>query len=102
MQASALATTQFMNGLRSLFQGRSGISRVTVFNNPWYLIAAVGLSACNLPETIPYIFRHALSDAQNNDERRVVANKMREALFKSGLTAGYSKVAVAEVIAWPL
>jgi hypothetical protein len=91
MHASTLASVQFMNGLRTLYQTRSGLSRVTVTNNPWYIVAAVGFSACNQPEAVPDIFRHALKDAENDGDRRIVANKMREALFKSGLTAGYSK-----------
>ncbi|KAJ3500009.1 hypothetical protein NLJ89_g9983 [Agrocybe chaxingu] len=78
--------------------------------NPWYIVAAVAFSASNRPEGVRRVFEHVLADLrsanassghsqtvdhQSSDaaqlEERVLARKMREALFKSGLICGYPR-----------
>lgn len=84
----------------------SGI-QVTVFiviQNPWYIVTIVALTAGNRPEGIPLVFKYVLSDlerAQNEfkvpeveaqGERLRLARRFRDAIFKCGILAGYSKV----------
>ncbi|CAA7265310.1 unnamed protein product [Cyclocybe aegerita] len=81
------------------------------FKNPWYIAAAVAFSASNKPEGVPRVFEHALADLrstptirgtkggvkvrrpgnEDEDEKKILARKMREALFKSGLICGYPR-----------
>lgn len=75
-----------------------------VFKNPWYIVAACSFSTANRPETIPLIFKHVFSELekaqadfgvskeQAHNEKLLLARKMRDCLFKSGMVAGYSKV----------
>jgi len=57
----------------------------------------VAFSASNKPEGVPQVFQYVLEDLRTNstsnkNEEKLVAQKMREALFKSGLISGYPKV----------
>jgi hypothetical protein len=75
-----------------------------VIQNPWYIVTIVALTAGNRPEGIPLVFKYVLGDlerAQNefkvpNDEAQGeklrLARRFRDALFKCGILAGYSKV----------
>ena len=113
--ASFHVSTTFLKNLTSLFPTRtlSANSRgaflsrsrqgVTVFciyidalQNPWFIVAAVAFSASNRPEAVPCVFKQALQDLKNGSydtpEELLLAKKMREALFKSGLISGYPKV----------
>ncbi|KAK7472554.1 hypothetical protein VKT23_000669 [Stygiomarasmius scandens] len=90
------ATPEFLTHLKSLYP-TSGQQ------NPWYIIAAVSFSAGNEPSAVPSVFKRALdeleaqltsSNASASDahgQKLLLARKIREALFKSGLTSGYSK-----------
>ena len=81
--------SSFLDRIRAIYPSDSGL------NNPWYILAAVAFSASNMPEAVPQVFSYVLSLLPNGsslDERRVVARKLREALFKSGLLSGYPKV----------
>lgn len=75
-------------------------------SNPWYIIAAVAFSASNRPDAVPHVFQHAIKDLQTEEasgigsleEKRLVARKLRDALFKSGLTSGYPRVRVVCIL----
>lgn len=63
--------------------------------NPWFIVAAVAFSASNRPEGVPEVFRYVLQElppASELADRRMIAGKLREAIFKSGLISGYPKV----------
>lgn len=49
-----------------------------------------------MSEAVPHVFQHALKDldtkSANLEEKRLLARKLRDALFKAGLTAGYPRV----------
>ena len=75
-----------------------------VLKNPWFIVASCAFSTANRPETVPVIFKYVLSDLekaqadfkvskeQAHQEKLLLARKMRDCLFKSGMVAGYSKV----------
>ena len=69
-----------------------------VLGNPWYIVAAVAFSASNLPEGVPRTFEHALKDLRalgansNQSDEKLLAQRIRDAIFKSGLISGYPKV----------
>lgn len=88
---SQIATPKFLSHLRSLYPAQPGLK------NPWFLVAAVAFSASNLPEAVPLVFQHALKDisqdtAGADQDSLLLARKMRDAIFKSGILSGYSKV----------
>ncbi|PPQ76316.1 hypothetical protein CVT24_009141, partial [Panaeolus cyanescens] len=101
-------SSAFLNTLKGLFPPRPSTSPITrksiVLNNPWYIVAAVAYSASNRPEAVPMVWEHALKDVRSapvqvdaeagnsKDEELLLARRIREALFKSGLTCGYAKV----------
>ena len=63
--------------------------------NPWYIVAAVAFSASNRPEGVSEVFQYVLEElppASQLADRRMIAGKLREAIFKSGLISGYPKV----------
>jgi hypothetical protein len=74
-----------------------------VIKNPWYIVTIVALTAGNRPEAIPPVFKYVLRDleqAQNEfkvpedvaqGEKLRLARKFRDAIFKCGMLAGYSK-----------
>jgi len=90
---STLTSPAFLSRLESLYSQASS-SGVTD-NNPWYIVAAVAYSASNAPEAVSSVFLHVLKDLEarnlQHDEKLLLARKMRDALFKSGLTSGYAK-----------
>ncbi|KAJ3504906.1 hypothetical protein NLJ89_g7694 [Agrocybe chaxingu] len=73
------------------------------FRNPWFIAAAAAFSASNCPEGVPRVFEHALADLRSANtnkilnqaggvqEERLLAQKMREAVFKSALIGGYPR-----------
>lgn len=69
---------------------------IDALQNPWFIVAAVAFSASNRPEGVPRVFEQALQDLKkggsDKSEELMLAQKMREALFKSGLISGYPKV----------
>lgn len=68
----------------------------SALRNPWFIVAAVAFSASNRSEGVPRVFEQALQDLKMGGsdklEELMLAKKMREALFKSGLISGYPKV----------
>ncbi|KAF5330746.1 hypothetical protein D9619_006063 [Psilocybe cf. subviscida] len=89
-------STSFLNNLKTSFPPADPSSS-SFFRNPWYIVAAVAFSASNKPELVPRVFAHALDDlkslspAAKPEDEMLLARKMREALFKSGLISGYPK-----------
>ncbi|KAF8626203.1 hypothetical protein AX15_004893 [Amanita polypyramis BW_CC] len=81
---SVLGTDTFLTHLKSLFPARSTA-------NPWYIVAAVAFSASNRPQEVPRVLQYVVRDAQTEQEKIVVAKKVRDALFKAGLTSGYPR-----------
>jgi len=67
--------------------------------SPWYIVAAVAFTASNRPEGVRRVFEDALEDLRSESatksEEFLLAQKMREALFRSGLISGYNKVGFA-------
>ncbi|KAJ3868671.1 AhpD-like protein [Lentinula novae-zelandiae] len=77
-----------LSHLKSIYPS-TGISNAS---NPWYIVTAVAFSASNEPQAVPEVFNYALAEAgQEREERLLLARKFRDALFKAGLTSGYSK-----------
>ena len=77
----------------------------SVLKSPWYIVAAVAFSASNRPEGVSQVFEHALSDLRSSlvntdrtavgyDNEKLLAQRFRDALFKSGLISGYPKVLI--------
>ena len=74
-----------------------------MIQNPWYIVTIVALTTGNRPEAIPPVFKYVLNDlerAQNEfkvpkdeaqKERLRLARRFRDAIFKCGILAGYSK-----------
>lgn len=88
---SNVATPEFLSYIKSLYPSQPRIK------NPWYLIAAVAFSAANLPEAVPFVFQHALKDLSQqstgaDQDSLLLARRMKDAIFKSGMLSGYSKV----------
>ncbi|KAF8352226.1 hypothetical protein F5887DRAFT_1057848 [Amanita rubescens] len=81
---SILATDRFLAHLKSIFPARAS-------PNPWFLVAAVAFSASNRPEEVPRVLSYAVRDVEAEQDKLTLANKVREALFKAGLTSGYSR-----------
>jgi len=67
----------------------------SALRNPWFIVAAVAFSASNRSEGVPRVFEQALQDLKmggsDKSEELMLAKRMREALFKSGLISGYPK-----------
>jgi len=89
--------------LKSLYPYGEITSSVDVIKNPWYIVTIVALTAANRPEAIPPVFIYVLRElerAQNEfkvpedvaqGERLRLARRFRDAIFKCGMLAGYSK-----------
>ncbi|KAF9009491.1 hypothetical protein BDQ17DRAFT_1065606 [Cyathus striatus] len=64
-------------------------------SNPWYIIAAVAYSASNRPEGVSFIFNYVWQRMNVRNEsvenQRLLAKKLREAIFRSRIFSGYSK-----------
>ncbi|KAJ3566679.1 hypothetical protein NP233_g6850 [Leucocoprinus birnbaumii] len=89
---SALAPASFLAHLKSLYP----LARSTGgLPNPWYIVAAVAYSASNKAEAVPQVFQYAIQELKENQgtesEQFLLAQKIREALFKSGLLSGYPR-----------
>ncbi|KAF9466232.1 AhpD-like protein [Collybia nuda] len=106
---TTLATASFLSHLKSIYPN-NGIRNGNIIN-PWYIVAAVAFSASNRPDAVPHVFQYAMKDLQMEghlgtnslEGERLLARKLRDALFKSGLTSGYprainSLVALSEVM----
>ncbi|TFK46372.1 hypothetical protein OE88DRAFT_1776418 [Heliocybe sulcata] len=99
---AGLASAAFLNGLKSLYPAPAPV-RARTLCNPWYILAAVSFSGSSRPEAVPHVFRHALDELENihnqenippgeaRSENVLLARKLRDSIFKSGLTTGYSR-----------
>ncbi|KAF5348745.1 hypothetical protein D9758_006836 [Tetrapyrgos nigripes] len=100
------ATPDFLTHLKSLYP-TPAVAEATGLSwqqNPWYIGAAVAFNAANEPSAVPVVFKRALDDleaelgattvspSEAHEQRLLLARKVREALFKSGLLCGYSRV----------
>lgn len=98
-----ITTDAGLQRLKSLYPCGEIASSVDAIQNPWYIVTIVALTAGNRPEAIPLVFKYVLSDlerAQNefkvpeveaHGERLRLARRFRDAIFKCGILAGYSK-----------
>ncbi|KAI0059138.1 hypothetical protein BV25DRAFT_1871742 [Artomyces pyxidatus] len=99
-----IATSAVLRHLKSLYPSAQAIgASADVLKNPWYLVATVAYSTGNRPEAVPLVFNHVLAElkvaqdqfkvpsGEAQNERLLLARRFRDALFKSGMVAGYSK-----------
>ena len=87
-----------------LIMGISTQRDFLVIQNPWYLVTLASFSAANRPEAVPFLFNYVfgqLEQAQNrfnipapdaNQEKYLLVQRFRDAIFKGGIIAGYSRV----------
>ena len=94
LHSATIATHDYLERLRNTY--------IFPYDSPedssWYLIAAVAFSASNKPEEVAALFTYLLElpEFQASEAvRRKIARRLREALFKSGITSGYSRVSGA-------
>ncbi|TFK34021.1 AhpD-like protein [Crucibulum laeve] len=59
--------------------------------SPWSFVAATAFSASNLPEAVPLVFQYASKDLKSDEHRLLLARKLKDAIFKSGLLSGFPK-----------
>ncbi|KAK0202322.1 AhpD-like protein [Desarmillaria ectypa] len=81
-----IATREFLARLEALYpkQNEGVVS-------PWSLVAATAFSSSNQPEAVPEVFKYALEGLKTHEERLLLARKLRDALFKSGMLSGFPK-----------
>lgn len=84
-RSSVIATDKFMAQLKSIYPKQAS-------SNPWFLVAAVAFSASNRPDEVPRVLTYAIRDVQTEQDKLTIGKKVREALFKAGLTSGYPRV----------
>lgn len=75
-----------------------------VIQNPWYLVTLASFATANRAEAVPLLFKYVLGQlerAQNrfnipmpeaNQEKYLLAQRFRDAIFKGGIISGYSRV----------
>ncbi|TFL01048.1 hypothetical protein BDV98DRAFT_549203 [Pterulicium gracile] len=86
-----IATSEYIERLRNKYTFTCDSPE----DSSWYIIAAVAFSASNRPEEVAALFTYlvGLPEFQTSETaRRKIARRLREALFKSGITSGYSRV----------
>ncbi|KAG1735923.1 uncharacterized protein EDB91DRAFT_1143530 [Suillus paluster] len=86
-----IATPEFLNDLKSLYPAPENY-----VDGDWFLAAGIAFSSSNCPEGVPCILRYALDDLEklpdiSNEDRRLLVQKMRDGIFKSGMISGYPK-----------
>jgi len=106
MASSFRVSAGFLNGLKALFPENANTIgpawQPPILRSPWYIVAAVAFSASNRPEGVSQVFEHALADLRasnaisdgstiGSDNEKLLAQRFRDALFKSGLISGYPK-----------
>jgi len=90
-----MAAPTFLARLKSLYPPPHAASYL---QNPWYLVAAVAYTASNRPEAVQDVFRHALREldasaisSERDHARLMLVRKIRDGIFKAGLSCGYPK-----------
>jgi len=98
-----IASETSLQHLKSLYPYGDITSSLDVIQNPWYIVTVVSFTAGNRPEAVPLLFKYVLEElerAQNlfkvpeteaHREKVVLVRKFRDAIFKCGITGGYSK-----------
>ena len=98
--AAEIETNELLAHLKSLYPASSSKTDsdkvAQAIDTPWYIVAAVAFGASNRPEAVPFVFKFVVAEldalgATEDDKRRIVV-RMREALFKTGLLNGQSRV----------
>lgn len=89
---SDIATPEFLSHIKSLYPAQP-----SELENPWFFVAAIVFSTSNLPDAVPLIFQHVLKDISQqstgaDQDSLLLARKMKDAIFKSGMLSGYAKV----------
>ncbi|KAF8643010.1 hypothetical protein AX16_009255 [Volvariella volvacea WC 439] len=79
-------TPEFLDHLESLYPATPSSTPHT-----WAFVAATAFSASNLPDAVPLVFEHAAKKLAPGGPRDQLRRKIKEAIFKSGLTSGYPK-----------
>lgn len=94
-----LPTREYLAYLKSIYPGHRAESGETVdgiIRSSWYLVVAVAFGSSNRPESVPKVFQFVHDEltaaSASIEERRVVVRRLKEAIFKSGLSCGYSRV----------
>ncbi|KAI0303521.1 hypothetical protein B0F90DRAFT_1711638 [Multifurca ochricompacta] len=89
--------------LKSLYPYHEPASSSDVIENPWYLVVIVTLTAGNRPEAVPLVYKYVLDELERAQgkfnvpegkvysEKLLLSRKFRDAIFKCGMIAGYSK-----------
>lgn len=92
------------NLYRTLIIGLGNHCDTLVIQNPWYIVTLVSFTAANRPEAVPLLFKYVLGElehtqnqfkvpeAEASREKFILSRKFRDATFKCGIIAGYSKV----------
>ncbi|KAL0947584.1 hypothetical protein HGRIS_013673 [Hohenbuehelia grisea] len=98
-----LTTSAFLSHLKSLYPFSEAASNAdAVLQNPWYIAAAVAFSGGGHTPGVISVFQSALEELRSKqcsiEQQKLLANRVRDALFKSGLTTGYPK-AIESLIA---
>lgn len=99
---AALASTEFLQQLKSLYPSDLLTTPDAVIAQPWYLIAAVSFSASRHAEAVPAVFEFALAELKlvqfgetqerAREQQLRLASKIREAILQSGLLSGIPRV----------
>ncbi|KAH8991087.1 hypothetical protein EDB86DRAFT_3184577 [Lactarius hatsudake] len=98
-----ITTEESLQRLKTLYPYGEITSSLDVIQNPWYIVTIVTLTAGNRPEAIPLVFKYVLGDLERTQnefkvpkdeaqgEKLRLARRFRDAIFKCGILAGYSK-----------
>ncbi|VDC03923.1 unnamed protein product [Peniophora sp. CBMAI 1063] len=99
-----IASDDLLAKLKGLYPSNEELTASKdVLKNPWWILTATALTTGNQPEAVPRVFFYVLADLekaqaalnvtgeQAHDEKLYFARKFRDAIFKCGMVAGYSK-----------
>jgi len=98
-----VASELALQHLKSLYPSGGITASSDVIQNPWYIVTLVAFTAGNRPEAVPPLFNFVLRELERaqhefevpevmaHGEKLLLARKFRDAIFKSGMTGGYSK-----------
>ncbi|KAL0571157.1 hypothetical protein V5O48_010812, partial [Marasmius crinis-equi] len=81
--SSRIPSQSFLNELKALYNASN------TDTSAWCCIAAVAFSGLNIPEAVPAIFEYGVRS--EGIEGRVLARRIKDALFKVGLMYGFPK-----------
>ncbi|KAL0577054.1 hypothetical protein V5O48_004935 [Marasmius crinis-equi] len=84
LSQEGLAAERFLSHLESTYDALT-LSHPTL----WLCVAAIAFSGLNHPEAVPWIYQHAVQ--KENMDQRLMARKMKDALFKASVLFGIPK-----------